>query len=500
MKSAKVFKQKKPITFYTVLGKIGDIIMWPIIILALCSSFFMLVHKREKKLTSIGGVSFVNILSGSMMLDGFDKGETVITKYTNPYKLELGDIIAFYSLNTKADENELNLVEKYEKEKGYSADFSQNKIISGVSVKDYPKYKSDKYYLNLAKKTGRKIYFHRIIGIYISDDGELIFKTKGSSNYTPDIYLTRAELVVGKYVHTPNFLRSSITFCSSPLGMILLVCAPLCVLIFIQMVSLIDQITILSLERKLIGRKLTIYDKAVKDQLKGNQIEPYNKVYYYFIIEDSEKENVKNYLWKDILEGENLTENQIFELELVKKSEDLLKNNQFEEYWNQWIDNTSGKIQKQLKLLKQQTFEIKSEDSNLQKNNLEKDNNINGSHKNNFKALNTEFNQNEITEIKQTIDSIINKQPKSQKVVNTKPIIVENLDSNKKENMVVVNNNVALKENKIKVKKLNVKKVDRNIKKKNKYLKPNKNNNKKYIDSKLQVKSKNINRYKKNFK
>ena len=59
-----------------------------------------------------------------------------------------------------------------------------------------------------------------------------------------------------------NYFNNPYPLCS--IGMILLVCLPLCILIFIQMLSIIDQITIINLERKLITKKLTIHDKIIQ--------------------------------------------------------------------------------------------------------------------------------------------------------------------------------------------------------------------------------------------
>jgi len=343
--------------YYTILGKIGDIIMWPIIIISLVSSFFMLVNKRQNKLTSVFGYSFVNILSGSMINDGFNVGDTVITKSVDVYSLKIGDIVAFYYLNPQVIESELHLIAKCEKNTGYQVKYDESNITYGVSLDNFEKYENNNEYLETAVNTKRKIYFHRVVGIYVNDQGELFFKTKGSSNYRPDTFLVRQELVVGRYVYTPTFIRGAVSFCSSALGMILLVCLPLCILIFIQMLSIIDQITIINLEKKLLSRKLSIYDKAIKEQLKGNQVELYNKVYYYYIVEDEIKEDVKNYLWKDILTAEELTENQELELNLLNESIDYLKEDAIK-YWDEWIENTNGKIKRQIIKYKEEIFKL----------------------------------------------------------------------------------------------------------------------------------------------
>ena len=117
-------------SFYAILGKIGDILLWPVLIISLFSSFFMLVQKKQNKITSIFGYSFVNVLSGSMVDEGFKIGDTVITHRCDERNVELGDIIAFYyTSSTKSPSaSDMHLVVEY---KNY--DYKE-------IVKEYKKY------------------------------------------------------------------------------------------------------------------------------------------------------------------------------------------------------------------------------------------------------------------------------------------------------------------------------------------------------------------------
>ena len=90
------YKNGKKVTFYSLIGKIGDFLLWPIMLISLFSSFFMLVQKKQNKVTSIFGFSLVNVLSGSMEDEGFLKNDTVLTKNVNERDIQLGDIIAIY--------------------------------------------------------------------------------------------------------------------------------------------------------------------------------------------------------------------------------------------------------------------------------------------------------------------------------------------------------------------------------------------------------------------
>ena len=358
-------KQQK--SFYYILGKIGDILLWPILVISLFSSFFMLVQKKQNKVTSFFGYSFVNVLSGSMVNEGFKIGDTVLTKRQNERNVNLGDIIAFYYSSDTKSPSALTLVVEFRDYK-YPIDTSEDNINNtGVNIDEIPKI-NDKSaeYLKKAQENKAKVYFHRVVAIYIDSEGNLFFKTKGSNNGTADTYLTRGDLVVGKYVTTPIFVRRAVSFCASPLGMIILVCFPLSMLVLMQCLSLIDQISVISLEKKLISGELSYKDEEIKKSLKGNQIELYNKVYYYYITPDDQKEEVKQYLWGDILNMPVLNDKQRIELALLNNSLFKLQKSDLA-YWNEWIENAKGSDKRKLVMYKNQLFKNKLLGENINK-------------------------------------------------------------------------------------------------------------------------------------
>ena len=76
-------RKKKQKTFYTVLGIIADIIIYPVIIISVIASFSMLLTNRSSELPSVFGVSVVKIMTGSMTTAGFDVGDIVLVKETS---------------------------------------------------------------------------------------------------------------------------------------------------------------------------------------------------------------------------------------------------------------------------------------------------------------------------------------------------------------------------------------------------------------------------------
>lgn len=348
---SKIEKTHK-VSFYSVIGKIGDILLWPVLIMAFLSSFFMLVQRKQNKVTSFFGYSFCNVLSKSMENDGFNRGDTVIVKRINERDVQLGDIIAFYSYSNKREtDSDINLVVKYinssypisNDETNIKSDFDLNSIIKS----------KDKSKQNLKKAQDAKasVVFHTVVGIFVDNDGNVFFKTKGSSNGSADTCLACGDLLVGKYVNTPVFLRKAVSYCASSIGMIILVCLPLSLLVLMQSLSLIEQISIISLEKKLISGQLSYQDEEIQKGLPGSMVEEYNKVYYYYITPNEKKESVKNYLWGHLYSSNVLKKSEIQELKLVDKST-LILNNSNEEYWNFWINNTKGNIKRNLIKLK----------------------------------------------------------------------------------------------------------------------------------------------------
>ena len=277
---------KKNKTIYTVLGVIGDIIFYPVIIISLLSSCFMFLSKKDGKVPQFFGVSLVRILSGSMEKSDFYKGDSVIVRKVKTDNLKVGDIIAFYYYSDSADGN-LSLTVVADKEKDDREEFvvNENFTVDGRTDRKNLKYKTI------------KVYFHHIERIFYDEGGTAFFETKGSSNSGVDAYKIREDLVVGRYVNTPNWIRSVIKFCSTSLGMIILVVTPLSILIMMQSLSIIEQINNIMLEKKVIDRK---EDWNTEESFKANiGIEmdiPY-KIYFYAIMPDQERPAVWNFLW-----------------------------------------------------------------------------------------------------------------------------------------------------------------------------------------------------------
>ncbi|MBE7082291.1 MAG: hypothetical protein E7378_01240 [Clostridiales bacterium] len=341
-------KEEKSFSFYRFIGKVGDILLWPVLIISLFSSFFMLVQKKQNKVTSLFGYSLVNVLSGSMIDEGFKINDTVLTKKINERDVKLGDIIAFYYRSSTKSESSVHMVEQYNYSGGREVDFSETNIVLGVDLNEYPKINDQSQeHIKEAQEKKAKVYFHRVIAIYVDDEGNMFFKTKGSNNSSADSALTRGDLIVGKYVHTPVFLRRIVSFCGSTIGMIILVCVPLSILVFMQMLSMIEQISTIKLEKRLISGQLTIYDDDIKKDLKSKDIELYNKVYLYYMASPNERQAYKKYLWSDVLNSHSVNDKSLAEYQALERSTKSLEVSDTL-YWQTWINFADKRDKKKL--------------------------------------------------------------------------------------------------------------------------------------------------------
>ena len=100
-------KKQKRNTIYTFLGKVGDILLIPIIVLALFTSIMIFNQQNTNSVPMVFGIGMVRILSPSMSdycveaNRNFEVGERVFIQKSNVIKV--GDVIAFYDYYDKAD-------------------------------------------------------------------------------------------------------------------------------------------------------------------------------------------------------------------------------------------------------------------------------------------------------------------------------------------------------------------------------------------------------------
>ena len=211
----------------------------------------------------------------------------------------------------------------------------------------------------VAKLENVKVYFHRIIDVMIDDSGTRFFITQGDSNESQDAIAIREDYVVGTYVYTPTWLRAIFRFCASSVGMIILVVLPLTALIMMQMLSLLEQISALMTEKKVLAGTIRFdSEEAIKANV-GVEMRDYDKVYFYDVVPVEDKLGAFEALW-GYLKYPNVPKRKKKALVTALRAKGIyaISRDRYYEYWNDFFRLKASKDK--LKRLKIQARFVKT--------------------------------------------------------------------------------------------------------------------------------------------
>lgn len=348
---------KRNWTFYSILGVIADILIYPVIIVSLICCIVMFSAKKQGKVPSFVGYSLVQVTSGSMKKDGFLVRDSVFVKRVDTDTLRpdadesnFDSIIAFYHYDTGTDKNVAG--------KTLITDFDNLPYEDSDTID----YSGGRVTLKTVYEKKAKVYFHRVIGIYMDEDGIRYFKTKGSSNSSADSYLVREDLVAGKYINTPVWIRNVFSFCNSSLGMILMVVIPLSILILFQSLSIIEQVNNIILEKKIInGEEYWNTEDAWKANI-GFEMDLPSQVYFYAKSKPTERKELFDFLWGEIAKSEKQKNKELYSNCLVASK--MLEKNP-NTYWGFWDKKITGKRNRRIFNQYKEFYEQTSKISNI---------------------------------------------------------------------------------------------------------------------------------------
>lgn len=340
-------KYKKQHTFYSIMGLIGDIIFYPIILISLLCCVVLYIEKSENKVPSILGVSVVCISSGSMVDGGFNVGDIVFLSHVSTQDLRAGEIIAFYYYMDPLDQNvreDAFLVQDYDTATGIASEYNLPMPTMEKS--------SNRNTVDTISSRNVKVYFHRIVNIFATEDGTLFFETQGDSNGGPDAYLICEDYVVGEYSYTPVWLRTVFNFATTTTGVFLLIFLPLSILILFMMFSIIEQISNIYTERKVLKRELQFNSKEALDANIGIEMSFLDKIEFFASSPPKYRAKVAQFLWgylkygnkKDITKYEQIMfVTEIFEenpkhffMFWIGKTKSNNLKNKIEKIWQSW--------------------------------------------------------------------------------------------------------------------------------------------------------------------
>ncbi len=329
---------RKKHNFYTIIGIIGDILFYPIIIISLFCCLIIYTQKQENKVPSLFGVSIACVSSGSMTAGGFNEGDIVFLHNEKVENLRCGDIVAFYYKPASISVNNLTLVQSYDRETGVATEYN----LPTPSIED----QHNRLTLDEVRQQNTPVYFHRIIKIYTDKAGVLYFQTQGDSNSSLDNIFC-GDYIVGEYSTTPQWIRSVFSFIASSTGMIVLVVVPLSILIFFMLLSIIEQISKLSIERKVLRREIRFDSEESIEANIGIEMEKLDKIQFYANSPLEDRAEVAKFLWEYLKFG-NAKEQKLYST-INYVTENFNDNPSY--YWRFWIQNakthgTKNKIEK----------------------------------------------------------------------------------------------------------------------------------------------------------
>lgn len=229
--------------FSKFLSVLISVIFIPIILVSLVTSVLMLSSKMRNEVPSFLGLSSVCILTGSMNDGGFKEGQFVMVQRTAVSELKKssdgekdGDIIAFYKYY------------KYTLDESQQTGFVQTSKKSSVDIWTVGAFNDGQ---KEAAQNKSDVIFHRIVDIVKvpNEDGIIdendpkcyFFFTQGDSNNYVDQPI-RGDMVVGRYAPKFNWLATVFQFCSSIVGILILVLIPCSFLVFLLGRSIIEQV------------------------------------------------------------------------------------------------------------------------------------------------------------------------------------------------------------------------------------------------------------------
>ncbi len=395
---------KKHITFFSILELIVDIIVYPVIIISFMSSFFMLVAKSKNVITPIFGYTFVRVLSNSMSIycpeaeRNFIKGDIAVIK-TQDSLYSIGDIIAFYNYSDSVDstiskmnvtnvhqeqqerlDGEGNVVYDDEGNVEYVTNnyvptkdddgnviFDQQ-LIENVKNAEVGETIEGTNYVKTNVPDNRhsrsdvedmgtvSVYFHQIVQIRIDTSGTIFYITKGTTNSSTEI--VREDFVAGKYVSTGRWLTSLVSFCASTEGMIILVVAPISFVVLIELLSILEQINNILLEKRVLAREIPFDGKDCKKANICPEMRDVDKIFYYDVMSPEYKAEVFENIWGYLKDSKKTKDKKLFETALDAAMVYSMENPS--QYYEVWINSTqSKKRQQQIISIEQKAERVK---------------------------------------------------------------------------------------------------------------------------------------------
>lgn len=253
-------KKNEKSTFSRICSVLLDIFIIPIVIVAFIASFMMSNAKKNNEVPSFLGNAIVEVMSGSMVPQ-YKKGDVLlIDTDTDLDQIKVGDDIAFYAPKNSGwviDGNSLVIfhrVGRIIKVKDSSGNEQRFFVCHGINESIM---KGVEYIKTTNNEYSDYAYDQATDSYYVQPGGGYVLKLLNDTDKAPTTnqevniqqelqkstlqYVTE-DYVVGKYKSSPGWFISAFTkFCTSSIGIIILVIIPSMVMIAFVILELVNE-------------------------------------------------------------------------------------------------------------------------------------------------------------------------------------------------------------------------------------------------------------------
>lgn len=379
-------KVKRKFTFFGWMVKVVDILIYPVLFLALFSSFFMIVAKSKGIVTPIFDYTLVRVLTPSMSKyceqaeRNFAVNDIAFLSTSSKNVYQVGDVVAFYSDSatvsglpkldlthyqtkyvTQKDAdgkpvlddngNEKKMQDRYYPVLDENGNVEYNlelydlvmntpvgeSFLANTTKKYYTKVERPELKtLEQVKEDDKIVKFHQVMQIKIDTSGQIYYLTKGTNNSSADTVLVREDMVVGRYINTPKWITAIVNFCGSAQGLIILVILPMSIIILIESLSILEQINNIMLEKKVIARAALFDTKECEKAYIGLEMDDKDKIYLYDVFPSEFKDDINDFLWGCLETSQHKKQKMIYQTSQTAIEVYDVKNT--DEYYGIWED------------------------------------------------------------------------------------------------------------------------------------------------------------------
>ena len=324
----KYLRKKKPLQ--KVISVFLDIFCVIILLCAFVVCFSIINTTLNGYMPNFAGYSNLVISSGSMEASGFKKGDVFIVHSVDASTLKEGDKIAFYNYPpsyANIDSSKFIQINNGNSKTKYSLTIKQ---LFGFQTEETKK----------ANNAKSDIIFHHIRAVYKNENGELWFKTYGSSNSEDDTWWINEKYVVGIQDESKlaKVVVGLVDFVGKPYGMLVLV-VPISILVIGLIFSFGKSVQVAKLELDCVEEKRRITDPICVKNKVGLQMDKKTKLKILAQAANEDKDEYINLLWKKGKQPENIKKYYTRKkLELNLNKELLMLNRECEKMFKEGVN------------------------------------------------------------------------------------------------------------------------------------------------------------------